>query len=141
MGKILMGSRYFFANYPDFDSKDIDEIEIVETDKFKYIRHLTGQGKCSFQLRKLSCAQDYIDYALTTHLGMVVGKFLIPEFVHEIGMSIKDLPQLQPLIDNLDPKHLYEKIIFDSYIENGDFILTDKQRELAYQSYKESRGK
>ena len=141
MGKILMGSRYFFANYPDFDSKDIDEIEIVETDKFKYIRHLTGRDKCSFQLRKLSCAQDYMDYALTTHLGMVVGKFLIPEFVHEIGMSIKDLPQLQPLIDNLDPKHLYEKIIFDSYIENGDFILTDKQRELAYQSYKESRGK
>lgn len=139
MGRMLMGSRYFFSQYPDFNSKDIDEIEIVTTNRFQYMSHLRGKESCLFSLRKLSCAQDYIDYALTSNLGMVVGKFLIPEFVHEIGMSIEDLPQLQPLIDILDAKHMYEKIIFDSYIKNGDFFLTDTQRDLAYASYKNSR--
>jgi hypothetical protein len=34
MSKILMGSNYFFSQYPDFHSKDIDVIELVDTDRF-----------------------------------------------------------------------------------------------------------
>ena len=71
---------------------------------------------------------------------MIVGKFLIPEFCEEIGMTIEDLPKLRPLIEKLDDGHKYEEIIFNSYIENGAFILTDEQRLKAYNSYKESRG-
>lgn len=140
MSKILMGSQYFFSCYEDFKSKDIDEIEIIETNNFKYMRQLTGQGKCLFQLRKQETTDDYINYALQCNLGMVIGKFLIPEFCQEIGLTINDLPKLKPLIDKLDDKHKYEEIIFDSYIENGSFTLTDEQRERAYKSYKESRG-
>lgn len=140
MNKILMGSTYFFSCYEDFHSKDIDEIELVDTDNFKWYRQLSGQGKCLFQFRKLTCTQDYIDYALSCNCGMVVGKFLVPEFCSQIGLTIEQLPQLQPLIDRLDDKHKYEKIIYDSYIRNGSFTLTDGQREKAYQSYKRSRG-
>jgi hypothetical protein len=68
-----------------------------------------------------------------------VGKFLIPEFCKEIGFTIKDLPKLKPLIDKLDEKHKYEEIIYNAYLENGDFILTPDQRDLAYASYKETR--
>ena len=32
-----------------------------------------------------------------------------------------------------------EEIIFNSYIENNSFTLTQEQRDLAYQSYKETR--
>lgn len=135
-----MGSQYFFSCYEDFKSKDVDEIEIIETDEFKNMRQLTGQGKCLFQLRKQATTDDYINYALQSNLGMVVGKFLIPEFCHEIGLTINDLPKLKPLINLLDDKHKYEEIIFDSYIENGSFTLTNEQRERAYKSYKESRG-
>lgn len=140
MSKILMGSQYFFSCYDDFGNKDVDEIEIIETNEFKYVRQLTGQGKCLFQLRKQNTKDDYINYALQSNLGMVIGKFLIPEFCETIDFSIVDLLKMKPLIDKLDNKHKYEEIIFDSYIANDSFTLTDEQRERAYKSYKESRG-
>ena len=71
---------------------------------------------------------------------MVIGKFLVPEFCNEIGFSIEDLRELVPLIEKLDKKHKYEEIIFNAYLENGAFILTDEQRAAAYKSYRESRG-
>jgi hypothetical protein len=140
MSKFLMGSRYFFSCYEDFNSKDIDEIEIVETNDFKNMRQLTGQNKCLFQLKKQNSKDKYIEYALQSNLGMVVGKFLIPEFCKEIGLTIEDLPKFKPLIEKLDDKHKYEEIIFNSYIDNGSFSLTNNQRERAYSSYKKSRG-
>lgn len=140
MSKFLMGSQYFFSCYDDFNSKDIDEIEIIETNDFNYVRQLTGQGKCLFQLKKLSSKEKYIDYALQSTLGMVVGKFLIPEFCEAIGFTVEDLPRLKALINRLDDKHKYEEIIFNGYIENGSFTLTKEQRDEAYNSYKESRG-
>lgn len=140
MAKILMGSQYFFSCYEDFNSKDIDEIEIIPTNEFKWSRQITGQGRCSFQLKKLESVEDYINHALESNLGMVIGKFLVPEFCEEIGMTVNDLPKLQPLLDKLDDKHKYEEIIYNSYIENNSFTLTNSQRERAYNSYKESRG-
>jgi hypothetical protein len=56
---------------------------------------------------------------------MVIGKFLIPEFNELINFTIDDLPRLEPLLNRLDDKHKYEKIIYDSYIENNAFVLTD----------------
>ena len=140
MSKYIMGSQYFFSCYKDFNSKDIDEIEIIETNDFNYVRQLTGQGKCLFQLKKQSSKDEYIDYALQSSVGMVVGKFLIPEFCEAIGFTVADLSRLRPLIDILDDKHRYEEIIFNSYIENGSLTLTEEQRDKAYNSYKESRG-
>ena len=136
-----MGSQYFFHQYPDFNSKDIDEIEIIETNDFQNMRQLSGMGKCFFQLKKLNSVDDYINRALESRLGMVIGKFLVPEFCQEIGMSINDLPKLTPLLGLLDEQHEYERIIYNSYIENNSFTLTNAQRERAYKSYKESRGK
>lgn len=141
MSKFLMGSQYFFSCYEDFHSKDIDEIEIIDTNKFEQMRQLTGLGRCLFQLKRKNNVDDYISYALQSDLGMVVGKFLIPEFCEEIGLTISNLLQLQPLIDKLDDKHKYEEIIFNAYINNGSFTLTQSQRDEAYKSYKESRGK
>lgn len=140
MRKILVGSQYFFSCYPDFKTDDIDEVEIIETDKFKNLRQLTGQGKCLFQLKKQPTKDRYIDYALLSEVGLVLGKFLVPEFCQEIGLTVDDLIKLKPLVSKLDTKHKYEEIIFDSYIENGAFSLTDAQREAAYKSYRESRG-
>ena len=137
--KILIGSTYFFSCYDDFNSKDIDEIEIIDTNEFKQIRQITGQGRCLFQMKRHSSKAEYIDWALQCQLGMVIGKFLVPEFNAAIGLSVEDLKSLSPLIQKLDDKHKYEKIIFNSYIENGDFTLTKEQRDLAYQSYKETR--
>lgn len=140
MSKFLMGSQYFFSEYPDFQSKDIDELEIVDTGDFKYLRQLSGMGRCLFQLKRQPSTEEYITFALKSSIGMVVGKFLVPEICQAIGFTIEDLPRLQPLIERLDSYHKYEEIIYNSYLENKAFILTPDQRLCAYQSYKESRG-
>ena len=139
MNKILIGSTYFFSCYDDFQSKDIDELEIIDTNEFQQMRQITGQGKCLFQMKRHSSKEEYINWALKCQLGMVIGKFLVPEFNAAIGLSVADLKRLSPLIQKLDDKHKYEEIIFNSYIENGEFSLTKEQRDLAYQSYKETR--
>jgi hypothetical protein len=139
MDKILIGSGYFFSCYDDFISKDIDELEIIDTDEFNWLRQITGCGRDLFQIRLQKCVDDYIEYALRQNCPMAVGKFLIPEFCKAIGFTIKDLPKLSSLIDQLDQKHKYEEIIFNSYLKNGSFYLSDTQRDLAYKSYQESR--
>ena len=140
MSKFLIGSRYFFSGYADFDSKDTDELEIVDTEEFQNMRQLTGQGRCLFQVKRQASKEEYIRYALQSELGMAIGKFLIPEFCDAIGFTVDDLPRLKVLIDKLDTMHKYEAIVFNSYIENGSFTLTNEQIDSAYQSYKESRG-
>lgn len=140
MSKILIGSQYFFSCYKDFESKDIDELEIVDTTDFSQMRQLTGRGKCLFLMKRHSTKEEYIDWANKSNLGMVIGKFLVPEFCAEIGFTIEDFPKVAGLLDKLDDKHKYEKIIYDSYVENGSLTLTDDQRKRAYKSYKESRG-
>ena len=137
--KFLVGSRYFFNVYPEFTSKDIDELELVETTDFKFLRQLSGCGRCLFQLNKQPSVEHYIEYALRTGPAMAVCKFLVLEFCEAIGFKLSDLPKLQPLIDKLDPKHIYLKVIFESYLENGAFVLTNDQRLKAYSSYKEAR--
>lgn len=139
MSRILVGSTYFFSEYEDFMPKDIDEVEIIQTTKFKNLRQITGKGRCLFQLREQASTEDYIQYALQSNLGMEIGKFLVPEFCRAINFSFSDLYRLSSLILKLDPKHEYEKIIFDSYLKNGDFTLTKEQRDEAYSSYKKSR--
>jgi len=84
--------------------------------------------------------EDYINWAAQSKLGMVIGKFLIPEVCAFIGFTIEDLPKLKVLVDRLDTKHKYEEIIYNSYLENNSFTLTEEQRNLAYKSYKESRS-
>lgn len=141
MEKFLIGSTYFFKCYNDFESKDIDELQIINTNEFQHMRQITGCGRCLFQLKQHESKEEYINWALHSSIGMVVGKFLIPEFNAAIGFRHSDLIQLKPLIDKLDERHKYEEIIYNSYIQNGNFTLTQEQRDAAYASYKMTRNK
>ena len=135
---ILMGSRYFFQDYEGYTSHDIDKIEIVDNNEFKNVRIIRGQGKDYFYFQKRSKEQWILD-TLAAELPMAVGKFLIPEFNAQIGFTIEDLPRLKPQFDKLDEKHWYERIIYNAYLENGGFFLTQEQRDRAYESYKKTR--
>lgn len=139
MKKFLTGSTLFFSCYDDFSSKDVDEIELVDVDVPFKTKQLSGKGRCLFQIRRLPSTEDYISQALLSKSGMIVGRFLTPDFCKEIGFTIKDLEKVEPLLDRLDPKHEYEKIIYYSYINNNSFTLTDAQRDKAYASYRASR--
>ena len=85
-------------------------------------------------------ADEFVNYMLTTKTPMEIGKFLIPEIVNYLGFTIEHLKQLQPIMDKIDKKHLYEKIIYDSYIQNNDFYLTQEQLDAAYFEYKRERS-
>ena len=139
--QFIVGSQAFFKQYPDFIPGDIDIVEFEDDPKlyknFMQIRK-RDKTKCIFKWRKMS-VNEFVEYSLKTKLPMEVGKFLVPEVAEYVGFTIDDLKQLSSVIDRLDEKHSYEKIIFDSYIQNDGYYLNDEQRFKAYQEYKQFR--
>ena len=132
---MLVGSNVFFKDIKGFNSKDIDILELVDnpTD-FKYLRQFRFKDKCVFQWKRMT-PEKFIEVTLQNNTPMEVGKFLVPEFIKEVGITIDHLKQLSSLIERLDDQHKYEKVIYDSYIANNDFTLTDEQLNDAYNTY------
>ena len=132
---MLVGSNVFFKDIEGFNSKDIDILELVDnpTD-FKYLRQFRFKDKCVFQWRNMP-VDEFIDAELLMNVPMSVCKFLCPEFIKLKGVTIKHLKRLQPLVDNMDEKHMYLKTIYDFYIANNELQLTDEQLNEAYKTY------
>ena len=137
-----MGSSYFFDIYDDYKLKDNDELHIVDEFIFpnKVCMNMRLFDGNDIFIFKNTDKQEYINDVYESGVNMKVGKFLIPEFNKYINFTIDDLKSLQPIFDNMDKKHTYERVIFESYLKNGDFFLTDEQRMEAYKEYKRSRG-
>lgn len=139
--RFRVGSTAFFSQYSDFVPGDVDEVEFEEEPKlYKNVMQFRKNDKtrCLFKWRKMT-ADEFVDYTLQTKLPMEIGKFLVPEVAEYLDFTVEHLKKLKPIIDNLDKKHGYEKIIYESYIENNDFILTEKQRRAAFNEYKRER--
>ena len=144
MNRFLVGSNVFFRGYfEDFTSKDIDTVVLEDNPNgYQNIRQFHLKDICIFQWRRMD-KNEFIDLSLERGLVMELGMFLVPEFARELEMDIDDLERLRPLSEKLDDKHLYEKDIYDAYIENGCWMLTDEQRTEAYRiynEYKEEKG-
>ena len=138
---MLVGSNVFFKDIEGFTSKDIDILEFVDDPKdFKNVRQFKFPNKCVFQWRKMPI-DELIDITLFRNFPMERGKFLVPEFIKEFKLSIDDLKRLEPIISKLDDKHKYEEVIYNAYLENNDFVLTDEQRQKAYSVYNKYRIK
>ena len=139
--RFKVGSSYFFENYLDFIPSDLDEVEFEDNPKlYKYFMQFRKMDKsrCIFKWKKMS-ADDFVKYTLNTRTPMEIGKFLVPEVANYLGFTIEHLNQLKPIIDQLDDKHKYEQIIYNSYMENNDFFLTPEQKHTAYMIYKQER--
>ncbi len=137
--RILVGSRAFFSKCPNFNSKDTDYLILVETGNgFQFIKQISEAHRCTFEL-VLRPKQELIDYALNHGAPMQVGKFLVKDFAEAINLTADDLKQLRPLIDKLDAKHEYERIIFDYITEHGSWDIPTKVRDAAYKAYKAAR--
>lgn len=134
-----MGSRVFFEDMPGFTPKDYDELCILDVYDFPGNSfRLNIQGKDVFFFKNLS-KKEFIETTLNSSLPMVAGKFLVPDFAEDLGLTISDLKELASVFDAMDEKHSYEKIIYNSYIENNGFFLTPEQKNLAYMSYLKTR--
>lgn len=139
--RFRVGSSYFFSQYPDFMAGDIDEVEFEEHPKlYKNVLQFrkNDRTRCLFKWRKMS-PDEFVEYTLNSKLPMEIGKFLVPEVAEYLGFTLEHLEKLRPVSNRLDGRHLYEKVIFDSYLENGGFFLTDEQRNAAYELYKRYR--
>ena len=140
--KIKIGSAPFFECYEDFTPTDTDWLCLVDGEKFKTHAFRAKIGNDDIILyNEIFTKEDFINEALEVGVPFKIGKFLVPEFIEAFGVTAEDLEILRPLIERLDDAHAYEKIIFDAYVANGCFVLTDEQRRRAYHSYKAVRGK
>ncbi len=138
--KIIIGSRAFFEGMKDFNSKDIDEMQIQDKwlPRNRRVFNFKKNGHDVFFWSPLT-KEEYIEDAFKCGVRMRVGKFIVPEFAEYIGLTIDDLKRLKPIFNEPTKTHSYQNIIFDSYIENGGFFLTDEQRLRAYEEYKRER--
>lgn len=132
---MLVGSNVFFKGIDEFKSKDIDILELVDNPiGFKNQRQFKFKDKCVFQWRRMP-VNEFISVTLSNNVPMEVGKFLVPEFIEVMNITLDDLKKLEPLFNKLDDKHKYEKIIYDSYMSNRNFVLTEDQLNEAYKEY------
>lgn len=139
--KIQIGSNVFFSDYEDFEPSDNDLLTIMEP---FFPNHNSMRMKIKdndiIMYKNGLTKEDYINDALTSDLSLVSGKFLVPEFVEYINFTIEDLQQFNDIFLQMDDAHKYEKIIYDAYVENNSFTLTDEQRNAAYEEYKKYRN-
>lgn len=137
--RIEVGSRAFFSGFADFTSKDHDYLVLVSDPKgFNYRRECSLRGVDTFEYKRMG-ADDFVAKTLEYNDALAVGKFLVKDFADAIGLTTDQLKQLQPLVEKLDEKHQYERIIFDAIIASGSWTLSDDTLQVAYDSYKESR--
>ena len=133
--RFRVGSSYFFGE----QGTDIDEVEFEEEPRLykNVLQFRKKNGKrCLFKWRKMT-PEEFVEYTLNSKLPMEIGKFLVPEVCEYLGFTLDHLKQLAPVVERLDDKHAYEKIIYDSYMQNGGFYLTAEQRHYAYCKYRE----
>lgn len=139
--RITIGSRAFFEGCTGFRSKDRDILVYTDTPNgFTHYRQSSMSGRCTIEWAAKS-KESFIAYALREKAdGLEFGKFLVPEFAEEIGLTIADLSTLYAHFkERIDEKHGYQHAIYNAYVANGAFTLTDEQRAIAYEAYKAER--
>jgi hypothetical protein len=143
MKKIIIGSYPFFSKYPDYKSHDVDymifEDNPIGYKNFKILRFMKKGSDC-YYWRNMP-KQEFIDYELNhiNEVPMAINALLVPEVCQYKGITLEDLKQFEFAFEKMDKKHTYLKNIYDAYIKNGGFVLTNEQRNEAYKVYKEAR--
>lgn len=136
---ITTGSTVFFNGIDGFKHTSDDMVLMVDRGHgFDFVMTVDyGCNKVMHVVRRPKA--ELIEYALTTAPAIALGRFLTPEFAEEIGLTIADLHTLAPLAELLPEKQAYQRVIYDAYLTNGSFTLTEEQRGTAYEAYKAAR--
>lgn len=134
------GSEVFFKKMPKYKSHDKDKICVIDYPLFgEQTVEMNKDYVDSFFIYNYG-KDKLIDICIKENVPMRAGKFLNPDFAKYLDLTIEDLVKLKPLFYNMDDKHIYEKMIYDYYIQNNGFWLTDEQLEQAYKEYKSKRN-
>lgn len=136
---MIVGSQAFFKNIKGFTPSDIDILEFVENPSyFKNVRQFRFEKKCVFQWRDMS-ASEFVKVTLLRNTPLEACKFIVPEFINKVNLTLDQLKELEPLFNKLSDKHSYVRLIYEFYIANNGFYLTDQQLQAAYEKYKKYR--
>ena len=138
MKEFLVGSKVFFSVFEDFNAVDTD-ILIIDDDPDYPVEKSYMEGNIHYIRWRNFSKEQLIQEHRYIYKGRYIQKFLVPEFIEYIGLTIDDLKELGFMIPFLDDQHNYVKVIYDAYIENNGFYLTQEQLEEAYRVYKEDR--
>ena len=133
------GSSTFFSEMPNYTPHDNDKICIIDYPLYGDKIGILRKDKDDLYFVFNNGKDNLIEQCIKTNVPMAICKFLSPEFAEYIDLTIDDLKKLNELSTRMDDKHYYLKMIYDFYIENNGFYLTDEQLNLAYQEYKNKR--
>lgn len=134
--KIQVGSSAFFSQYEDFKPSDNDFVEFHDDAEVDF--WVTDEdGEHIFHFRNMEKIEFIkFEFNRSKNLPLVVSKFIVPEIIEYLGITIEDLITFIGVFDGISKKHKYVKFIFECYLKNGDFTLTNEQRDEAYYMYK-----
>lgn len=131
--RYIIGSTYFFNKYPDFKSKDIDYLFYNERPDIK-----KDNKTCVFSVLYIDKI-DIMNDVLCPRAYIQISRFLNADFVKDIGFTIEDLKLFYELSRKFKGTHEYLKLVYDFYIQNDSFTLTEEQRLAVYENYKAAR--
>ena len=141
--KILVGSSVFFNEIEGFQPKDRDYVILVEKPVgYDFVRQTSSGKECLFEWRRMLPAQ-FVEYSLHRGPAMQIGKFLVPEFVQEIGFTIEHLKKLKPLAEKLKgdtTDRLFEALLRERYSRDQEIEVlrsrdSDADSYRVYQDY------
>jgi hypothetical protein len=138
MKQFLIGSKAFFSGFEDFIPMDTDYLVIYDNPDFEVTKSYMD-GDIHYVCWENYSKEKLIQVHHQVYDGKYIQKFLVPEFVEYLGFTIDDLKSLEFLLDRLDEQHGYCRTIYNYYIENNSFTLTQEQLNQAYEVYKMDR--
>lgn len=134
----VIGSRAFFEGMEGYQPHDSDEL-VISPGMKRNVVNIRKDGRDIFFFRDMT-KEEFIGDALDSH-PLRAGKFLVPAFAEYLGLTIGDLKRLKGQFAELDDRHRYQQVVFDSYVENGGFRLTEAQRKKSFETYLKYRTK
>ena len=143
--QFIAGSRYFFENYyNDYIIHDTDYVVIDDELDVNYRHEYDKETKTDYFIWKKHPPEWFVDNLIGKDgFALDVAKNLVPEVNEYLNFTMEHLKQVRPIVDKLEhhagSKYIYYKTIYDAYIENGSFALTDEQRLKAYDEYRKHR--
>jgi len=144
--QFLAGSNYFFKQYTDYQKHDIDYIVLNDDMPLDYWHFYDDIQQIDWFYWKINTPKWHIEYLLKPNsFALDVAHLLIPEVAHDLGITIKDLDRLQPIIEQIvpqvGPEYHYYELIYQFYLQNNGFWLTQEQLDTVYNDYKKYRGR
>ena len=136
-----IGSSYFFKDFDDYKETDHDELCIMDRFPFNHtnVLNMKKDGMDIFLFRDMD-KDGFIEDTIKSGVPMRAGKFLNKEFSQDhLNMTVQDLKTLDSVFKSMDGKHSYETVIYEAYIANNGFYLTNEQLDAAYAEYKRKR--